>query len=222
MRILLVEDESLIAKHLKQALEKLGYSVQTAADGEEGLWYWQEEDFDLVLLDLGLPKLDGLSLLQQRRAAGDKTPVLILTARNAWQERVEGLQAGADDYVGKPFHFEELQARIVALLRRLGVTEDGETIQVGDLTLNLARKEVTVDGKRHTLTAVEFTLLSALMRRPGQVLSKVYLMELMTEDSDDKDLNMVEVYISRLRRLVGAKRIKTLRGQGYQLCEETD
>ncbi len=222
MHLLLIEDEPDIAAHLKRRFEEQGYAVTLAADGNDGLWHWREQDFDLVLLDLGLPGTDGLTLLRTRRAEGDTTPVLILTARNAWQERVEGLQAGADDYLGKPFHFEELQARITALLRRLGRSDDGQTLRAGGLTLHLDRREVEVDGRRHTLTGAEFALLRALMRRPGQVMDKLTLLEAITDDPDERDTNMVEVYVRRLRRLIGAERIQTLRGQGYRLTEVDD
>ncbi|WP_294946546.1 response regulator transcription factor [Sulfurivirga sp.] len=219
MRLLLIEDEPDIAAHLRQRFEAQGYEVITATDGDDGLWHWREQDFDLVLLDLGLPGTDGLTLLRTRRAESDTTPVLILTARNAWQERVEGLQAGADDYLGKPFHFEELRARVTALLRRLGHSDDGQTLRAGDLTLYLDRREVEVDGHLHTLTAAEFALLRALMRRPGQVVDKLALLEAITDDPDARDTNMVEVYVRRLRKLIGPERIQTLRGQGYRLTE---
>ena len=219
MRLLLIEDEPDIAAHLQRRFDAQGYEVITAANGDDGLWHWREQDFDLVLLDLGLPGTDGLTLLRTRRAEGDTTPVLILTARNAWQERVEGLQAGADDYLGKPFHFEELLARVTALLRRLGRSDDGKTLRAGSLTLHLNRREVEVDGRRHTLTAAEFALLRTLMRRPGQVMDKLTLLETITDDPDERDTNMVEVYVRRLRKLIGTERIQTLRGQGYRLTE---
>ena len=222
MRLLLIEDEPDIAAHLMRRFEDRGYAVTWAAEGRDGLWHWREQDFDLVLLDLGLPGMDGLTLLRTRRAEGDTTPVLILTARNAWQERVEGLQAGADDYLGKPFHFEELMARVTALLRRQGRSEDGQTLKAGSLTLHLQRREVWVEETSHTLTAAEFALLRMLMRRPGQVISKPQLLEAITSDPDTRDPNMVEVYIRRLRRLIGPERIQTLRGQGYRLTEPSN
>lgn len=220
MKLLLIEDETVLADALSRQLSRAGFSVQWAQDAATGDWLWQNELFDLVLLDLGLPGESGLTLLQRRRAQGDVTPVLILTARNAWHERVEGLQAGADDYLGKPFHFEELKARIQALLRRSSGAADNRLV-CGNLVLDLDSRQLHVDGEAVTLTGAEFRLLVRLMRHPGKVFSKQQLLEAMTEDPYDKDPNMVEVYVRRLRQRVGRHRIETLRGQGYRwVCED--
>ncbi len=220
MRVLVIEDETALAAPLSRQLAGVGYEVVWARTAVEGWDRWQAGGFDLVLLDLGLPDEDGLSLLRRVRAADDVTPVLILTARNAWYERVAGLQAGADDYLGKPFHFEELKARVQALLRRHGAGRSDRLV-CGDVVLDLSRHELSVGGVGHTLTAAEFRLLSHLMRQPGRVFSKEQLLTVITDEPYDRDPNMVEVYIRRLRRLVGKSAIETLRGQGYRwVCDE--
>ena len=219
MKLLLIEDEAVLAETLGRQLEQVGFSVSWASDALAGEQLWCDRVFDLVLLDLGLPGESGLSLLKRRRTEGDTTPVLILTARNTWHERVQGLQAGADDYLGKPFHFEELKARIQALLRRSGGISSHQ-LTCGDVVLDLDGRQLYVAGQSKKLTATEFRLLARLMRDPGKVLSKQQLLEAMTDDPYDKDPNMVEVYVRRLRQRVGRKRIETLRGQGYRwVCD---
>ncbi len=221
MKILLIEDEPTLRADLERRLKRAGHTVTAAADGPDGSWHWSESAFDLVLLDLGLPGRSGLDILRERRDAGDHTPVLVLTARNAWHERVEGLRAGADDYLGKPFHPEELLARLEALQRRrLGV--GGRRLELGDLALDLERRVLLTAGGEQPLTATEFRLLTQLMQTPGRVWSKEELMRYLGQTETVHNPNLVEVYIGRLRRLLGRSRIETLRGQGYRLREHAD
>lgn len=220
MRILVVEDDDQLADNLRQALRAAGYAVDICGDGGEADYLGREEAYDAVVLDLGLPGRSGGTVLAGWRRAGIDVPVLVLTARNAWYERVEGFEAGADDYLGKPFHMEELIARLGALLRRRHGRAAGP-LEAGGLRLDEQRRMVLgADGAEHELTATEFRLLRYLMHNPGRVLSKTALSEHLYEYDDDRDSNVVEVYIRRLRQKIGADRIRTRRGQGYELIAD--
>ncbi|MFA9461164.1 response regulator transcription factor [Thiohalorhabdus methylotrophus] len=217
MRILVVEDDTELAERIQTALRKSGYAADIASDGGEAEYLGREEPYDAVILDLGLPERSGLAVLENWRSQANRVPVLILTARNAWFERVEGFEAGADDYLGKPFHMEELLARLGALLRR-GHGQAGGPIRAAGLTLDEHAQNVrTPDGTVHGLTATEFRLLRYFMLNPGRVLSKSTLSEHAYEYDADKDSNVLEVYVRRLRGKIGKERIQTRRGQGYVL-----
>jgi len=215
MRLLLVEDEPRLAASLRDRLVAQGYAVDVAADGIDAEFQGLEIDYDLVVLDLGLPGRPGLEVLANWRAKGMRAPVLILTARDGWQERVAGLKAGADDYLGKPFHVEELTARLQAILRRAH-GEAAPRLSVGELVLDEDRREVSVaGGAPQSLTATEFRLLRCFMLHPGKVLSKTFLTEHVYDQDFDRDSNLIEVYVRRLRERIGEGRIATRRGQGY-------
>ena len=218
MRVLVVEDDTDLAGHIQHALREAGLAADTTADGEEAEYLGREEALDLVILDLGLPGQSGLAVLRRWRAAGLELPVLILTARDAWHERVAGFEAGGDDYLGKPFHMPELVARVHALLRRSHGRSAGP-LRLNGLTLDEGAQAVTTpDGNHHELTATEMRLLRYLMLHPDRVLSKTELSEHIYEYDDDRDSNVVEVYIRRLRRKIGADWIRTRRGQGYVMA----
>ena len=215
MRLLVVEDSAALAAQLRDALSGQGFAVDAAADGEAALFLGETEPYDAVVLDLGLPGKPGLAVLRDWRAAGNRVPVLVLTARDGWAERVEGLQAGADDYLGKPFHMEELVARIQALLRRAAPAQAPQ-LQVGKWRLDEGRQRlVDADGREQTLTATEFRLLRYFMRHPDVVHSKSHLAEHVYDFDAERDSNVIEVYVCRLRILLGNERIETRRGQGY-------
>jgi DNA-binding response OmpR family regulator len=214
VRLLLIEDDPLLRSTLKSDLERAGYAVDSAADGERGEFLGSTEQYDVAVLDLGLPRLSGLDVLRRWRAAGVMLPVIVLTARDEWHERVEGLKAGADDYIGKPFHVEELLARLQALLRR-GVTR-GVKLAYHGIELDEEHQSAIVGGARtEALTGLEFRLLRCFMQRPGQVLSKTYLGEHVYGLDADPDSNVIEVYINRLRQKLRKDLITTRRGQGY-------
>ncbi len=216
MRLLLVEDDAELARGLRRELEAAGYAVDLAADGVEAEYLGDEGLYDAVVLDLGLPRRSGLEVLRRWRARGNPVPVVVLTARDAWHERVEGLQAGADDYLGKPFHAEELLARLAAVLHRVHRQPAG-MLEVGGLRLDEARQEVILpDGRRQPLTGTEFRLLRYFLLHPDQVLSKTTLTEHVYDFDADKDSNVIEVYVKRLRDKLGRERIETRRGQGYR------
>ena len=216
MRLLLVEDDVALADALKPELERAGYAVDCAANGIDAQFLGDEEAFDAIVLDLGLPDRPGLDVLRHWRSAGNSVPVLILTARNDWHERVEGLKAGADDYVGKPFHTPELIARLQAVLRRRHGHADAR-LCVSGLSLDEERQEVTdATGKVVTLTGTEFRLLRYMMLHPDRILSKSRLTEHVYEGDTEPDSNVVEAYVNRLRRKLGADYIETRRGQGYR------
>ena len=218
MRVLVVEDTPELARQLKQRLEGEGYAVDTAADGEEGRFMGETEPYDAVILDLGLPKVDGLTVLRSWRRAGMAVPVLILTARDAWNEKVQGIDAGADDYLAKPFSMEELLARVRALIRRAKGHATAE-IACGGVVLDTRTGRVTVDGEPIELTAFEYRVLSYLMHRKGQVVSRTELIEHLYDQDFDRDSNTIEVFIVRLRRKLGTDIIKTVRGLGYRADE---
>lgn len=215
MRLLLVEDEPRLAARLREQLTALGYAIDVAMDGEDAEFQGLQVDYDLVVLDLGLPKRPGLEVLAHWRAAGMRAPVLVLTARDGWQERVAGLKAGADDYLGKPFHIEELAARLQAILRRAH-GDASPLITAGTLVLDEDRQVCTIDaGPPQSLTGTEFRLLRCFMLNPGKVLSKTFLTEHVYDQDFDRDSNLIEVYVRRLREKIGEARIATRRGQGY-------
>lgn len=219
MRLLVVEDQSLLRQQLTQGLGKNGYIVDDAADGKAGLYYATEYDYDAAIIDLGLPLLDGISLIKEIRAQGRTFPILVLTARGDWQDKVEGLDAGADDYVVKPFQLEEILARLNALLRRAAGFAKS-LIEFGPLALDISGKRVTVSGKSVDLTAYEYKMLEYLMLHPGQVVSKTELTEHLYAQDYDRDSNVLEVFVRRLRQKLdpgdSLKPIETIRGQGYR------
>ncbi len=217
MKLLLVEDDYALVEHLLPELQRAGYAVERADNGVDAEFLAREEEFDGIVLDLGLPQKPGLEVLTALRADGIDTPVLILTARDAWQERVDGLKAGADDYLGKPFHLPELLARLQALLRRR-FGHSSNQLHYHGLSLDLDSQTATdPDGQVVQLTAIEFRLLRYLMSHPGKILSKTVLSEHVYEEEDLRDSNVIEVYINRLRTLFGKSFIQTHRGQGYRL-----
>lgn len=218
MRILIVEDDPDLARQLTDSMKDAGYAVDTANDGEEGHFLGDTEPYDAVVLDLGLPVIDGISILQKWRADGHKFPVLILTARDQWSEKVSGFDAGADDYLTKPFHSEELLARVRALLRRAaGHTTD--TIDIGDLMVDNRAARAFIDGMPIKLTSHEFRLLSYMAMHVGRVISRTELVEHIYDQDFDRDSNTIEVFVGRLRRKIGTDRIETVRGMGYRLLD---
>jgi two-component system OmpR family response regulator len=216
MRVLVVEDEPELCRQLTEALEAAGYAVDRAGDGEEGHFLGDTEPYDAVVLDLGLPKMDGLSVLKRWRANRRLMPVLVLTARGAWHERVEGIDAGADDYLGKPFRMEELLARLRALIRRTG-GHASATLSCGPVTLDTRSGRVTRDGQPVTLTAHEYRVLEYLMHHAGRTVPRSELIEHIYAQDFDRDSNTIEVFIGRLRRKLGSGLIHTERGLGYRL-----
>jgi len=219
MRILIIEDELSLQQQLADELRKQDYVVDVASDGEEGLYYGKEYPIDLAIVDLGLPKIDGVEVIKQLRAQGLAYPILILTARNRWQEKVEGLESGADDYLTKPFHPEELSARIKVLLRRsVGLADS--TLVCGPIKIDTSSKQVFLEDQPLTITAYEYRLLSYLMMHTGKVLSKRQLVDHIYEEDDDRDSNTIEVFIRRLRKKLdpdaSLKPIETQRGRGYR------
>lgn len=220
MRLLVVEDEMLLRAQLEQGLQREGYVVDLAADGQTGLYQAQEYDYDAAIIDLGLPKLDGMSLIRQIRASGRRFPILVLTARGDWQDKVSGLDAGADDYVVKPFRLEEIIARLNALLRRAAGFAS-PVIESGPIQLDTAAKRVQLRGAPVDLTAYEYKMLEYLMLHLDQVVSKSELTEHLYAQDYDRDSNVLEVFVRRLRQKLdpdGAlKPIETVRGQGYRL-----
>lgn len=216
MRLLVVEDTQALAQQIRQALEQAGHAVDVASDGETALHQGETEPYDAIVLDLGLPRLDGLSVLRQWRSRGMRAPILILTARREWTSKVEGLNAGADDYLGKPFAMGELVARVNALLRRAHGHAQAEIV-CGDLCIDTAAQTVSRGGEPVRLTSLEYELLATLAHKRGQPVSKTQLTEHLYRQDYDRDSNTIEVIVSRLRRKVGEGRIETLRGQGYRL-----
>lgn len=222
MKLLVVEDEALLRHHLHTRLSETGHVVQAVADAEEAMYQAEQFNHDLAIVDLGLPGMSGLDLIRQLRSQDKTFPILILTARGNWQDKVEGLAAGADDYVVKPFQFEELEARLNALLRRSsGFTQS--TIIAGPLRLDLNRKQALLDEQPLGLTAYEYRILEYLMRHHQQVVAKERLMEQLYPDDGERDPNVIEVLVGRLRRKLegdnGFKPIDTVRGLGYLFTE---
>ena len=223
MRILLIEDEAALREQLIASLRQQGYAVDTAADGREGLYMGREYPLDIAIVDLGLPELSGIEVIRRWRQQGLDFPILILTARGRWQDKVEGLEAGGDDYLVKPFNSQELLARVRALVRRSGRWATS-TLRCGPLELNTASQEVKMAGSEVDLTAYEYRLLEYLMLRAGQVISKMELTDHCYEEGCDRDSNVLEVLVGRLRRKLDPDRslnpIHTLRGRGYKLAVE--
>jgi len=217
MRILVVEDEPTLVTQLADALRQAGYTVDTAADGGTAQYMGEVETYDVVVLDLGLPVMDGLTVLKQWRAAGQGMPVLILTARDNWHEKVAGIDAGADDYLTKPFHMEELLARVRALLRRSSNHASAQW-RCGPLMLDTRLAKVTVDGQALSLTSHEFKVLAVLMQRAGEVISRSELTEHVYAQDHDRDSNTIDVFIARLRKKLPPDTIETVRGLGYRLA----
>ncbi len=217
MRVLVAEDERGLCRQLEELLRGAGWVVDTAHDGVQAHFLGDTEPYDAVVLDLGLPELDGLGVLEKWRAGGRRMPVLILSARGSWREKVAGLRAGADDYLAKPFEPEELLARTEALVRRAaGAAEP--VLRSGALAIDPASTRVTLDGEAVKLTALEYRLLTYLMRHRDRVVSKSELVEHIYGQDFDRDSNTIEVIINRLRRKLGAERIETLRGHGYRIA----
>ena len=220
MRILVVEDEAALRESLKSELTAAGHAVDVAADGEEGLFAALEYPIDVAIIDLGLPRLPGLEVIRKLRSAGKSYGVLVLTARDRWQDKVEGLGAGADDYLAKPFHFGELQARLAALLRRSSGWASA-VLECGPLLLDTRAQSVSMNGVAVELTSFEYRLLEHLMLHSGEVISKTALTERLYEQDFERDSNVIEVLIARLRRKLDPddqlKPIETLRGRGYRL-----
>ncbi|MFC1684081.1 response regulator transcription factor [Pseudomonadota bacterium] len=220
MRLLLVEDDITLAEHLSEELSRRGFAVDHADNGVDAELMGDLEPYDVVILDLGLPQRPGLEVLTNWRQRENRVPVIILTARDAWHERVDGFKAGADDYLGKPFHTEELAARIQALVRR-SHEKTGQMLQSGRLSLDEERQQAILpDGTELPLTGTEFRLLRYFMLHPGKVLSKTRLTEHVYDQDFDRDSNLIEVYVRRLREKLGSKSIATRRGQGYIFMED--
>lgn len=217
MRLLLVEDDRELVEKLRPLLKRAGYAVEVSDNGIDAAFLGREENFDAVILDLGLPGKAGLEVLHEWRGAEISVPVLVLTARDAWHERVEGLKAGADDYLGKPFHGAELLARLEAILRR-GAGKSDNVLRAAGITLDVdSQQAMGPDGEVHALTGIEFRLLRYLMTYPNRILSKTELSEHVYEEERLRDSNVIEVYMNRLRRRFGRDFIETRRGQGYRL-----
>jgi len=221
MRILVIEDEPALLLQLEKGITEAGFIVETASDGEDGLFQGQEYPYDLAVVDLGLPKMSGIEVIQQWRKDGKDFPILILTARGRWQEKVEGLEAGADDYMVKPFSLEELLARVRALLRR-STGWSQSLLQCGPVELDLTAQSVQVDGNAVEMTAFEYRILEFLMLHTGEVISKVDLTEHIYHQDFDRDSNVIEVLVGRLRKKIDPqnkhKPIETLRGRGYRFA----
>lgn len=216
LRVLVVEDDADLNAQLVAALSDAGYAVDSAWDGEEGFYLGETEPYDLIILDIGLPKLDGISVLEGWRRADRKAPVILLTARDRWSDKVAGIDAGADDYVAKPFHMEELLARVRAQLRRAAGHAKSE-IACGPVILDTNSAKVTCDGSAIKLTSHEFRLLSYLMHHQGRVVSRTELVEHLYDQDFDRDSNTIEVFIGRLRKKLPAEVIETVRGLGYRM-----
>ncbi len=223
MRLLVIEDDDTLRESLVAQLAETGYAVEQAADGREGLYFAMEYPVDLAIIDLGLPEVSGLDIIREAREKGKTYPILILTARDRWQDKVDGLSAGADDYVVKPFHFEEVGARVHALLRRSGGWASS-VMTAGPVVLDMSRQEVSVDDAPVELTSFEYKIIEYLMLRAGQVISKTELTERLYDQDFERDSNVIEVFIGRLRKKLdpenALKPIETLRGRGYRFALE--
>ncbi|MDO8606848.1 MAG: response regulator transcription factor [Phaeospirillum sp.] len=219
MRVLVIEDEPTLAFRLQQVLEAAGFVVDVAYDGEEGCHLGDTEPYDAVVLDLGLPRIDGVTVLQRWREAGRAMPVMILTARGRWSEKMAGFNAGADDYMTKPFEMEEVVYRLRALIRRAAGHSQPELV-CGAVRLDTNSGRVTLDGVPIQMTAQEFRILSYFMHHPGRIVSRTELMEHVYDRHFDSDSNVLEVLLGRIRKKVGAELIQTVRGQGYRMVEQ--
>lgn len=219
MRILVVEDEPAISASICAALESSGYQTRISPDGDDAWFLGDTEDFDLAILDLGLPKMDGLTILKRWRHAGRQMPVLILTARGAWRERVEGIDAGADDYLAKPFQIEELLARIRALIRR-SAGHASPVLAAGPVSVDTRQMRVAVEGANVAVSPLEYRLVAYLLHHAGRVISPGELIEHLYGDDDARDANALEAVVTRLRRKLGAEVIQTRRGFGYLISAD--
>jgi two-component system response regulator PhoP len=223
MRLLLIEDDTTLRESLVVKLEENGFAVEQAADGKEGLYFALEYPIDLAIVDLGLPELSGLDIIREARRKGKTYPILILTARDRWEDKVDGLDAGADDYVVKPFQYEEVIARVNALLRRSGGWASS-VLTAGPVTLDMSRQELTVNEEAVDLTSFEYKIIEYLMVRAGQVISKTELTERLYDQDFERDSNVIEVFIGRLRKKLDPDNtinpIETLRGRGYRFALE--
>lgn len=221
MRLLVVEDDPDLNRQLVAALEEAGYVVDSASDGEEGHFLGDTEPYDAVVLDLGLPEMDGVTVLEKWRRDGKAMPVLILTARDRWSDKVAGFDAGADDYVAKPFYMEEVLARLRALLRRATGHATSE-LECGSVRVDTKSSRVTVNGRAIKLTSLEYRLLAYMMHHQGRVISRTELVEHLYDQDFDRDSNTIEVFVGRLRRKLGKDVIETVRGLGYRLAAAED
>ncbi|MFZ4601808.1 MAG: response regulator transcription factor [Caulobacterales bacterium] len=221
MRILVVEDNADLREQLTRALNEAGYAVDAAGNGEDGQFLGETEPYDAIVLDLGLPKVDGVTVLKAWRAQGKVTPVLILTARDRWSDKVEGFDSGADDYLSKPFHTEELLARLRALLRR-AAGHATSAIDCGDLRVDTRAARATLNGEPIKLTSHEYKVLAYLMHHRGRVVSRNELVEHIYDQDFDRDSNTIEVFVGRLRKKIGQDRIATERGLGYRLIDPAE
>ena len=223
MRLLIIEDDDTLRETLSKQLKAEGFAVEEAADGREGQYQAIEYPIDLAIIDLGLPEVSGIDIIRALRDAGKAYPVLILTARDRWQDKVDGLSAGADDYVVKPFHFEEVNARVSALLRRSGGWASS-VLTAGPVALDMSKQDLTVNGSSIELTSFEYKIIEYLMVRAGEVISKTELTERLYDQDFERDSNVIEVFIGRLRKKLdpdnSLKPIETLRGRGYRFALE--
>jgi len=223
MRLLVIEDDTTLRESLAAKLGEAGFAVEQAADGKEGLYFAMEYPIDLAIVDLGLPEMSGLDIIREVRRQGKSYPILILTARDRWEDKVDGLDAGADDYVVKPFHVEEVTARVNALLRRTGGWASS-VMTAGPVTLDMSRQDVKVNDELIELTSFEYKIIEYLMVRAGQVISKTELTERLYDQDFERDSNVIEVFIGRLRKKLDPentiKPIETLRGRGYRFALE--
>jgi len=223
MRLLVIEDDLTLREMLSQKLGEAGFAVEQAADGKEGLYFAQEYPIDLAIIDLGLPEISGLDIIRTIRSEGKTYPILILTARDRWEDKVDGLSAGADDYVVKPFHFEEVSARVNALLRRSGGWASSQ-LDAGPVSLDMSRQELRVSDESIELTSFEYKIIEYLMVRAGQVISKAELTDRLYDQDFERDSNVIEVFIGRLRKKMDPDNtiqpIETLRGRGYRFALE--
>ncbi|MGB5163995.1 MAG: response regulator transcription factor [Woeseiaceae bacterium] len=223
MRLLVIEDDAILRESLARKLGEAGFAVEQAADGKEGLYFAEEYPVDLAIIDLGLPGMSGLEIIEKVREQGKTYPILILTARDRWEDKVDGLSAGADDYVVKPFHFEEVSARVNALLRRSGGWASS-VLTAGPVSLDMSRQELKVADNAIELTSFEYKIIEYLMVRAGQVISKTELTERLYDQDFERDSNVIEVFIGRLRKKLdpdnSIKPIETLRGRGYRFALE--
>jgi two-component system, OmpR family, response regulator len=221
MRILVIEDDKDLNRQLCDVMKDQGYVVDKAFDGEEGHFLGDTEPYDAVILDIGLPVMDGISVLERWRKDGRKMPVLMLTARDRWSDKVAGIDAGADDYVTKPFHVEEVLARVRSLIRRTAGHASSE-ITCGQLRLDTKSSKATIGGKPLKLTSLEFRLLDYLMHHIGEVVSRTELVEHLYDQDFDRDSNTIEVFVGRLRKKMGSDMIETVRGMGYRISDAPD
>ncbi len=223
MRLLVIEDDATLRESLATRLGAEGFAIEQAGDGREGLYFALEYPVDLAIIDLGLPEMSGLDIIRQAREKGKTFPILILTARDRWQDKVDGLSAGADDYVVKPFHYEEVSARVNALLRRSGGWASS-SLSAGPVTLDMSRQDVTVNETLIELTSYEYKIIEYLMVRAGEVISKSELTDRLYDQDFERDSNVIEVFIGRLRKKLdpenSIKPIETLRGRGYRFALE--